>query len=100
MVANTAQVRNALRRLMQSGVAIPGELSVVVFDDNPWTELTSPPLSVVRPPVDMLAVHAVELVTSRVRGNVPDAPRTLSVSADFVARASTAPRTAVEGESA
>lgn len=100
VVANTAQVRNALRRLMQSGVAIPGELSVVVFDDNPWTELTSPPLSVVRPPVDMLAVHAVELVTSRVRGNVPDAPRTLSVSADFVARASTAPRTAVEGESA
>jgi LacI family transcriptional regulator len=91
VVANTAQVRNALRRLLQSGLRLPDDLSVVVFDDNPWTELTSPPLSVVRPPVDMLAVHAVELVTSRVRGNIPEAPRTLSVSADFVARASTAP---------
>ena len=100
VVANTAQVRNALRRLMQARVRLPEELSVIVFDDNPWTELTSPPLSVVRPPVDMLAVHAVELVTSRVRGSVPDAPRTLSVSADFVARASTAPLSPHDGEPA
>jgi LacI family transcriptional regulator len=91
IVANTAQVRSALRRVSQAGVRTPDQLSVIVFDDNPWTELMSPPLSIVRPPVGMLAVHAVELVSSRLRGMATEEPRTISVSADFVARASTAP---------
>ncbi|GAA1681999.1 LacI family DNA-binding transcriptional regulator [Microbacterium lacus] len=89
IVANTAQVRNALRRLAQTRIAIPEDLSVVVFDDNPWTELVSPPLSVVRPPTSMLAVHALELVSARLRGRVTDEPRTISVPAEFVARSST-----------
>lgn len=91
IVANTAQVRNAVRRLAQAGIRIPDDLSVIVFDDNPWTELMTPPLSVVRPPTEMLAVHALELVSARLRGRVTDEPRTISVPAEFVARSSSAP---------
>lgn len=91
IVANTAQVRSALRRLAQSGIVIPRELSVIVFDDDPWTELVSPPLSVVRPPTGMLAVHSLELVLNRMRGRISEAPRTISVPAEFVIRSSTAP---------
>lgn len=91
IVANTAQVRNALRRLAQARVRMPEELSVIVFDDNPWTELVTPPLSVVRPPTEMLAVHSLELVSARLRGRVTDEPRTVSVPAEFVARSSSAP---------
>jgi LacI family transcriptional regulator len=90
IVANTAQVRSALRRLSLAGVRQPDDLSVIVFDDDPWTELVTPPLSIVRPRTDLLAVHALELVTSRVRGMAPAEERTISVSAEFVARASTA----------
>ena len=67
---------------------IPDELSVIVFDDNPWTELTSPPLSVIRQPIDMLAVHSLELVLGRMQGRLPPAPRTIEVKADFVPRSS------------
>lgn len=88
IVANTAQVRNALRRLGQAGVRIPHDLSVIVFDDNPWTQLVTPPLSVLRPPTDMLAVHALELVTARMHGRATGEPRTVSVSAEFVMRSS------------
>ncbi len=90
IVANTAQVRSALRRLMQSNLRIPDELSLVVFDDNPWTELITPPLTVIRQPIDMLAVHSLELVLSRMQGRVPHAPRVVSVASDFVARSSSA----------
>jgi LacI family transcriptional regulator len=91
VVANTAQVRNALRRLRDAGVSIPDDLSVIVFDDNPWTEVMTPPLSVVRPPVDMLAVHALEMALSRLRGTATQDPRTISVDAEFVPRGSSAP---------
>jgi LacI family transcriptional regulator len=90
VVANTAQVRVVLRMLSQARVTIPDDLSVVVFDDNPWTELIRPPLTVVRQPIDMLALHSVELVHARMRQKLPPAPRRVRVAAEFLERSSTA----------
>jgi LacI family transcriptional regulator len=90
VVANTAQVRVVLRMLAQARVAIPDDLSVVVFDDNPWTELIRPPLTAVRQPIDMLALHSVELVHARMRQKLPPTPRRVGVAAEFVERSSTA----------
>lgn len=90
VVANTAQVRVVLRMLSQARVAIPDDLSVVVFDDNPWTELIRPPLTAVRQPIDMLALHSVELVHARMRQKLPPAPRRVRVAAEFLERSSTA----------
>ena len=89
VVANTAQVRVVLRMLSQARIAIPDDLSVVVFDDNPWTELIRPPLTVVRQPIDMLALHSVELVHARMRQKLPPAPRRIRVVAEFLERSST-----------
>ena len=91
IIANTAQVPNVLRRLAQTRVMIPDELSVIVFDDNPWTELVTPPLTAIRQPVDMLAMHSVELVLARMQGKLPASARHIEVEADFVVRASCAP---------
>jgi len=90
VVANTAQVRVVLRMLAQARIAIPDDLSVVVFDDNPWTELIRPPLTAVRQPIDMLALHSVELVHARMRQKLPPAPRRVRVAAEFLERSSTA----------
>ncbi|MGN8025258.1 LacI family DNA-binding transcriptional regulator [Microbacterium sp. 22242] len=89
IIGNTAQVRSALRRLKQSGIDMPGRLSVVAFDDNPWTELVSPPLTVVRQPIDMLALHSVELAVGRAKGHLSEGPRHADVAAEFVRRSST-----------
>jgi LacI family transcriptional regulator len=91
IVGNTAQVRSALRRIKQSSVNVPDDLSLIVFDDNPWTELVSPPLSVVRQPIDMLALHSVELAVGRLKGALTEPPRHIRVDAEFVQRSSTAP---------
>ena len=84
-------MRSALRRIKQSPVDVPGDLSLIVFDDNPWTELVSPPLSVVRQPIDMLALHSVELAVGRLKGALTEPPRHIRVDAEFVQRSSTAP---------
>lgn len=91
IVANTAQVPVVLKRLAQGRIAIPEELSVIVFDDNPWTELVTPPLTVIRQPIDLLAVHSVELLLGRMNGRLSNEPRSIFVDADFVQRGSTAP---------
>jgi LacI family transcriptional regulator len=91
IVGNTAQVRSAVHRLKQSPIAVPDDLSLIVFDDNPWTELVSPPLSVMRQPIDMLALHSVELAVGRMRGALTESPRHLRVNAEFVQRSSSAP---------
>lgn len=91
IVANTAQVYNALRRLSQKGVHIPDDLSVVVFDDNPWIELVTPHLTAVHQPIEMLAMHSVELVLGRMRGQLPSGSRTIEVNAELILRSSCAP---------
>lgn len=90
IVANTAQVPNALRGLVRAKVRIPKDLSVIVFDDNPWTELVTPPLTVIRQPIDMLAMHSVELVLARMQGSLPRSPRQIEVDAEFTVRESCA----------
>ncbi len=91
IVGNTAQVRNALSRVQQSALTVPDDLSLVVFDDNPWTELVSPPLSVVRQPIDMLALHSVELAYGRLKGAISEPARRIRIDADFIQRSSSAP---------
>ena len=91
IVGNTAQVRSALHRIKQSRIAVPDDLSLIVFDDNPWTELVSPPLSVIRQPIDLLALHSVELAVGRMKGALTERPRRIRVNAEFVQRSSGAP---------
>ena len=91
IVGNTAQVRNALIRVQQSNFSVPDDLSVIVFDDNPWTELVSPPLSVVRQPIDMLALHSVDLAFGRLKGSLSPGARHIQIDAEFIQRSSSAP---------
>ena len=90
VVANTAQVTTVLRRFAHAGVSIPDELSVVVFEDSPWTELMTPPLTIVRQPVGLLARHSVELALSNASGKASGKPTVVRVDAELVERSSVA----------
>ena len=90
VVANTAQVTAVLRRLAHAGVSIPDELSVIVFEDSPWTELMTPPLTIVRQPIDLLARHSVRLALSNANGKTSGKPTVVRVDAELVERSSVA----------
>lgn len=51
IVSDSTITVNVLRSLRQRGLSVPGDLSLITFDDLAWTEFIDPPLTVVAQPV-------------------------------------------------
>jgi DNA-binding LacI/PurR family transcriptional regulator len=66
---------------------IPRDLSMIMFDDVPWAELCSPPLTVIAQPAQDIGYRAAELVLRRGRR-----PSRVTLPAELVVRASCGPR--------
>lgn len=52
----------ALTRIREMGLSIPQDIALVGFDDHPWAAVSSPPLTVIRQPVELLGKTAAEMV--------------------------------------
>lgn len=76
-----------LKALKSLGISVPGDVSVLGYDDIPWASLVQPELTTVRQPVDELAVQAVELLLRRVEG-AGGSPEEITVDVSLVERAS------------
>lgn len=61
----------ALRAANQLGLRIPDDLALFGYDDVPWMEIVSSPLSTVRQPIEEMAQLATELLLERVQGREP-----------------------------
>lgn len=88
--ANDQMALGALRAFADAGRRVPGDVSVVGFDDIADAADYRPPLTTVRQDFDRLGERAVALLIGSIEG---EAPRVLveSVPASLVVRASTAP---------
>ncbi|GAA2274662.1 LacI family DNA-binding transcriptional regulator [Actinomadura luteofluorescens] len=63
-----------LSRLAARGVPVPGELSIVGFDDVPMASMTNPPLTSVAMPVNALSRAAAATVHAMLDPRAPKAP--------------------------
>jgi LacI family transcriptional regulator len=88
VLANTAMSEGVMSRLREAGVDVPGQLSVVVFHDAPWTRLMTPGVTVVRHPVPELAQHAVDLLVQRLASTRPLRRREVALPSELVLRGS------------
>ncbi|WP_344103778.1 LacI family DNA-binding transcriptional regulator [Myceligenerans crystallogenes] len=78
----------AIRAARQQGLSVPGDVSVVGYDDSPLVAFTDPPLTTVRQPVTEMARAAVSALLSEIHGE--RAPRTeLLFTPELVVRGST-----------
>jgi LacI family transcriptional regulator len=68
-------------------VRIPRDVSLIMFDDVPWAELCSPPLTVIAQPAQDVGYRAAELVLRQGRR-----PRTVTLPTELIVRASCGPR--------
>ncbi len=59
----------AVRAARERGLAVPGDVSVVGFDDSPLIAFTDPPLTTVRQPVQAMASAAVGALLEEINGN-------------------------------
>lgn len=77
-----------LRACRRAGLEVPSRLSIVGFDDIFGSDFTSPPITTIRTPLDLVGEEAVrQIVAALVDGDIPK-PR--QVTAEFVRRESTA----------
>ncbi|MBP1705107.1 MAG: putative LacI-family transcriptional regulator [Chloroflexi bacterium] len=78
----------ALEAILEAGLDIPGDISLVGFDDSPWTTVVRPPLTVIAQPVYELGAMAARRLLARVAGDdSPPGPVFLDTS--FILRGST-----------
>jgi DNA-binding LacI/PurR family transcriptional regulator len=87
-VANDQMALGLLRAFAELGVSVPGDVSVVGFDDIPESEFFSPPLTTVRQDFDEVGRRCIDVLLRRIAAGDGGFERTL-VPARLVVRAST-----------
>lgn len=93
IIASSDQMALAtLERARSLGLEVPGELSIISFDNTPIVRFTQPPLTAVDQPIAALTARAVALLIAAKKageGGAESAPVVLSAA--LVERQSTAP---------
>jgi LacI family transcriptional regulator len=77
-----------VRELRAAGVSIPGDIKVTGFDGILFSELSDPPLTTVRQPIQDIANEAVRLLQARIHGDRTAAQR-IEIAPTLVVRRST-----------
>jgi DNA-binding LacI/PurR family transcriptional regulator len=80
----------SIRAARRLGLDVPGDVSVVGFDDSALMTCTDPPLTTVRQPIEMMGQAAVDLLVTQIEGSGV-APDELLFEPELVVRGSTAP---------
>jgi DNA-binding LacI/PurR family transcriptional regulator len=82
----------AIRAARRAGLAVPGQVSVVGYDDSPLMSCTEPPLSTVRQPIQEMGRAVVAMLVSQIESPVATYDG-LVFQPELVVRGSTGPAT-------
>jgi DNA-binding LacI/PurR family transcriptional regulator len=88
---NNVRTMGMLQALLEAGVRVPQQMSVVGFDDSPWLTLLSPPLTTVGQPIYEIGAAAINLLLRRISEENGSPPTTVKLPPHLIVRASTAP---------
>jgi DNA-binding LacI/PurR family transcriptional regulator len=88
--ANDPMALGAVRAARRLQLSVPGDVSVIGYDDSAFMTCTEPPLTTVRQPIEAMGRAAVELLVTQIAGRtVP--PDELLYEPELVVRATTGP---------
>ncbi|AYO81832.1 LacI family DNA-binding transcriptional regulator [Methylobacterium brachiatum] len=91
VLSNGQILMGAVRAARALGLAIPRDLALAGFDNEPWTDLIEPGLTVIEQPVAEIGAQAMQRLFERIAK--PDQPvRKIVLSGRLVARGSTGTR--------
>jgi len=91
VASNSLLLMGALKAARSAGLAIPDALALAGFDNERWTELVEPGITVIEQPVEEMGRAAMSLLLERLR--TPELPvRRLVMTGRCVVRGSTASR--------
>jgi LacI family transcriptional regulator len=88
--ANNLVTLGAVHAQHDCGLDIPGEMSLLAFDDFEWLRLLRPAVSAIQQPIDQIAVEAWRLMFQQISKR-PISVRHVRAGAQLMIRQSTAP---------
>jgi DNA-binding LacI/PurR family transcriptional regulator len=88
--ASDPMALGAIRAVRRSGRSVPGDVSVVGFDDSALMSCTEPPLTTVRQPIDAMGRLVIELLVAQI-GGAPVGHEEMLFEPELVVRSSTGP---------
>lgn len=89
--SNNLVTLGAVSALQNSRVDVPGDMSLLSFDDFEWLSLLRPAVSAIRQPVDQIAVEAWRLMLHQIGGRPISTPH-IRAGGQLIIRGSTAAR--------
>ena len=81
----------AIRAVRRTGLSVPGDVSVVGYDDSGWLNCTDPPLTTVRQPIESMGKAAVALLVNQMETRRRPRRRSCSSSRSWSSAARPAP---------
>ncbi|WP_374928025.1 LacI family DNA-binding transcriptional regulator [Kytococcus sedentarius] len=90
VAASDLMALGVIREADARGVRVPGDLSVVGFDDSILMQFTHPPLTTVRQPVEALARATVDRLLWQLQGQDPPRHGEMLFAPELVVRGTTA----------
>ncbi|MEZ0076916.1 DNA-binding LacI/PurR family transcriptional regulator [Planotetraspora sp. GP83] len=78
-----------MSRLNDRGIRVPGEMSVLGFDDIPMASMMNPPLTTVMMPITAVARASASMLLALLGGNGPPRPAAQELAARLVIRSTT-----------
>jgi LacI family transcriptional regulator len=87
---NDLSAIGTMEAAQEIGLDVPGDVSVIGFDDIPEAVRTTPPLTTVRQPIQQMGSAAVELLIALMDGRVPETTH-VRLPTSLVLRGTTAP---------
>jgi DNA-binding LacI/PurR family transcriptional regulator len=66
--ASDPMALGAIRAVRRAGLSVPGDVSVVGFDDSALMNCTDPPLTTVRQPIEPMGRMVIELLVGQIAG--------------------------------
>ncbi|TDP94011.1 LacI family transcriptional regulator [Labedaea rhizosphaerae] len=80
----------AIRAVKRRGLSVPGDVSIIGFDDSAFMTAIDPPLTTIRQPIEAMGRAAVEILAAQIGGGTVPLEELL-FEPELVVRGSTAP---------
>jgi len=87
---NDTMALGVMRAMAERGLRVPGDVSIVGFDDVPEAGFYNPPLTTVRQDFAEVGRQALNTLVDRMSGAIPPGPRVVRVAPELILRSSAA----------
>ncbi len=65
LMANNSMTLGAMQFICENDISVPDQISIIGFDDMPWSTILRPPLTVITQPTTEIGVLAAQLMLAR-----------------------------------